>query len=57
MSQWWLTFLESLKNEFGWGLPDPAGAARALLRLGLALLAGGLLGMDRQRTLWPGSAI
>jgi putative Mg2+ transporter-C (MgtC) family protein len=49
MSQWWLTFLESLRHEFGWGLPDPAATVRALLRLSLALVAGGLLGADRER--------
>src|SRR5258708_27018949 len=49
MRQWWLTFLESFRHEFGWGLPDPAAAARALLRLSLAVRAGGLLGLDRQR--------
>ena len=49
MSEWWLTCLESLRHEFGWGLPDPAATVRAVLRLSLALVAGALLGADRER--------
>jgi putative Mg2+ transporter-C (MgtC) family protein len=49
MSQWWQTLLDSLRQEFGWGLPGPEALARALLRLSLAVLAGGLIGLDRQK--------
>jgi putative Mg2+ transporter-C (MgtC) family protein len=49
MSPWWLALLDSLRAEFGWGAPEPGVLARALLRLSLAVLAGGLMGWDRQR--------
>jgi putative Mg2+ transporter-C (MgtC) family protein len=45
---WWQDFWEGLGSDFA-GLPEPAAAARIGLRLLLAAILGGLIGLQRER--------
>jgi putative Mg2+ transporter-C (MgtC) family protein len=49
MSEIWLEIWTAARNEFA-DIPDVAEATRIVLRLGMAVLLGGLLGYERERS-------
>lgn len=49
MSEVWLEIWSAARSEFS-DIPDVAEATRIVLRLGMAVLLGGLLGYERERS-------
>src|SRR5262249_44838426 len=43
------TFLDEMGHELVHGLPDTAHLARVVVRLGMAILVGGVVGYERQK--------
>ncbi|WP_211204265.1 hypothetical protein, partial [Anaerococcus lactolyticus] len=55
MSEVWLEIWSAARSEFS-DIPDVAEATRIVLRLGMAVLLGGLLGYDRAQRQGGGPA-